>query len=497
MPVTINYDAPPTMGEFQDDDSRARIVVGPIGSGKSSGCVMELLRRATMQEKSPDGIRRTRWLVTRNTKPQLETTTRKTFDQWIPSVLAKPKESPVLTYKMRWGDVECEVIFMAFNRAADVGKALSLEITGAYINEIREMNPAVVDAIDSRCGRYPSKKDGGVGASWYGWWADTNAFHVGHWLYRRYKKQLPPKGHRLFEQPDGLGPDAENVENLPGASYDGIIAGKDREWVDEFIRRIYPASDRGSIFGRLLDAIEKRGAFGEFEHRTKDVFVSSDLGINDAFALFWWVHNAEGGVDVIDWYENSGKALSHYLDIIEGKTPVDEAGMPDVPEGFEPKRYEVAKLYLPHDARARSLQTGKSTVQQCGARLGRGRVAITPELSIKDGLVAARELLERPTRFHKRVEPYGPQRPGGFETLRSYRREWDDELKVFSDSPLHDWASNTGDCWRYVACAAKAAEVHAPEAPEEAKPVVKGGFTITVDDDLFGSSGRKSRRRIG
>jgi hypothetical protein len=491
MPVTINYEAPPTLADFQDDDSFMRIVVGPIGSGKSSGCVMEVLRRATMQAKSPDGIRRTRFLVTRNTKPQLETTTRKTWDQWIPSVVAKPKESPVLTYKMRWGDVECEVIFMAFNRASDVGKALSLEITGAYINELREMNPEVISAIQSRVGRYPSRMDGGVGASWSGVWADTNAFHVGHPLYRMYKKQRPPEGHRLFEQPDGLGQDAENLENLPRGYYARICAGKDKEWIDEFIRVIYPASDKGSIFGRLLDLLEKRGAFCEFEHRTTDVFVSSDLGINDAFSLFWWVHNAEGGVDVIDWYENSGKELSHYLDVIEGKTPEG------VPDDFQPKKYEVAKLYLPHDARARSLQTGKSTVQQCGARLGRGRVAITPELSIKDGLVAARELLERPTRFHRRVEPYGPQRPGGFETLRSYRREWDDELKVFSDSPLHDWASNTGDCWRYVACAAKAAEVHAPEAPEEAKPAVKGGFHITVDDDLFGSSGRKSRRRIG
>ena len=84
MSEAIDYRPPPTVRRFMRSSAFVRACVGPLGSGKSSGCVMEILRRATQQAPSPDGVRHTRFAVIRNTQPQLKDTTRKTFEQWIP-----------------------------------------------------------------------------------------------------------------------------------------------------------------------------------------------------------------------------------------------------------------------------------------------------------------------------------------------------------------------------------------------------------------------------
>ena len=60
---------------------------GPIGSGKSVGCVMHMLRVAMEQEPNSEGVRKTRWICIRNTYPELKGTVIKTFQQWIPEAL--------------------------------------------------------------------------------------------------------------------------------------------------------------------------------------------------------------------------------------------------------------------------------------------------------------------------------------------------------------------------------------------------------------------------
>jgi hypothetical protein len=103
-------------------------------------------------------------------------------------------------------------LFRALDRPEDKKKLLSLEVTGAYINEAREMPKEVFDVLQQRVGRYPSKMQGGP--SWFGIWMDTNPWHTGHWGYKLFSV-TKPEGHVLFEQPGGMDEDAENVENLP------------------------------------------------------------------------------------------------------------------------------------------------------------------------------------------------------------------------------------------------------------------------------------------
>lgn len=454
------FKPPATLARFMKSDAFVRAVVGPLGSGKSSACVMELARRAGQQQPGPDGVRRTRFAVIRNTGPQLQDTTRKTFEQWIPDRAGEWNETE-FTFLLRGtrqddgSAVESEILFRALDRPRDVRKVLSLELTGAYVNEAREIAKEVIDGLQGRVGRYPSQADGGP--TWFGVWMDTNPWHTGHWGYKLFSKERP-EGFELFEQPSGRAADAENVRNLVPGYYARLMHGKDAEWVAEYIDAQYPSADKGSVYGDLLAKLEARGGVSPFEHPSDGVFVNLDLGVSDATALWWWRINSHGVPDLIDWYEASGQPMSHYFEVI------DDRG------------WKLSKVWLPHDARARTFQTGVSTLEQFANHFGIERVAIGPELSLPDGIAASRWLLEQPMRMHTRCGD-------GIERLRAYRYAWDEERKVYSKKPMHDFASHTADGFRYVACVAKVSEMLARPLPAEpARPPQRGVDSFTLDE---------------
>ena len=64
-----------TIKQFMKDTHFFRGIRGPVGSGKSVACCIEIFRRALQQEKNSEGKRKSRWAVIRNTNPQLRTTT--------------------------------------------------------------------------------------------------------------------------------------------------------------------------------------------------------------------------------------------------------------------------------------------------------------------------------------------------------------------------------------------------------------------------------------
>lgn len=437
--VTVKYEAPPTVSRFMDSSAFIRAIVGPIGSGKSSGCVMEMFTRAIQQKPGPDGVRRSRWAIIRNTYRELEDTTRETFEAWIPEDLGKWNEQKfTFTMKFKPSDgvpVEAVFLFRALDKPSDVKKLLSLELTGAWINEARQIPKEVFDGLQGRVGRFPAKKDGG--ATWFGIILDTNPWHTGHWGYKLFSTDKPD-GFELYEQPGGRTPYAENVENLPDDYYVRLTKGKDGEWIAEYIDAKYPKSDRGSIYGHLVHVLEQDGRIGEFEHPDDGVFATFDLGISDSTAIWWW-RVGRSGVDVIDHYEGHGEALSHYFEVLKAR------------------RWKLKKIYLPHDAKQRSLQTGVSTVDQFVEEFGRSLIAVTPDLDVADGIAAGRKLLElRGTRFHSRCSlKTGDNDIDGIDALRSYRYEYDEDKKVYKKSPLHDWSSHTSDSFRYVAVAVK------------------------------------------
>jgi phage terminase large subunit len=215
------------------------------------------------------------------------------------------------------------------------------------------------------------------------------------------------------------------------------------------------AAVQGTYYSDLIAKAEVEGRIGDYPHTvTEMVHVSSDLGFTDSTAFWFWQLD-EYGPYMIDYHEADGKPLEYYFDMLRAKP------------------YEYADIWLPHDAVARTLQTGRSTVEQFLAEKFPAKVV--PRLAVQHGIDAGRLMLKN-MRFNR------PTTHDGIEALRAYRRSWNEKTQQFANTPLHDWASNGADAFRYFSLVTDdslAREV----AKEIADPILKAPeYTL---NDLF------------
>lgn len=258
------------------DRSELAIIQGPIGSGTSTCSCHKIWAASCEQAPDNDGVRRTRWLVVRNSYRELKKTTIKTWLEWFPeNIWGELVRSEPMTHHLKKphpsGDgtiVDSEVIFLAIPDPETAEQvAASFEITGFFINEAQFVDKAVVDELLSRCGRYPSMRNG-PGATWYGGFLDLNAPREGHWIpYMRGDLVMPEDWSeeeraefqvpvdektgkpvwKFFVQPPALlesrvdgkivyqpNPKAENQKHLK-KPYMVQIRGKKKEWIDRRI----------------------------------------------------------------------------------------------------------------------------------------------------------------------------------------------------------------------------------------------------------------------
>lgn len=224
------YTPPPTLEKFLLDDRRVRFVVGPLGSGKTTCMILEGLRRASQQRPGPDGIRRTRAAVVRNTLKQLMSTV-------LPDILAVL--GPIARYhvqtscvRIRVGDVHSDWFLMPLEKPEDQRRLLSMQLTFAWLAEFREIPYTVLPPLRGRVGRYPSKKLAGVDCTWRGIFGESNPFNMdSEWNTALIEN--PREKWGFYRQPGGRDPRAENVENLPGGYeyYEELMDGADEGWI--------------------------------------------------------------------------------------------------------------------------------------------------------------------------------------------------------------------------------------------------------------------------
>lgn len=286
-PNAVTYKPPgPVAAAFHRSDAFVRGLMGPVGSGKSSACWMEIFTRACEQKPNAAGVRRTRVGVFRNSYPELISTTIKTVQEWCP-FMKVTWGSPItglVHKKLSDGTtLHMEVVFIALERPEEVDKIGSLELTFAWANEVREMAKPVFDKITERVDRFPPKKDGG--ATWKGVVIDTNPPDDGSWYFNLAERADPAmveqmeqaeaqlrllgqlgerqKLYQFFKQPGGLvqtdsgyepNADAENVHNLNSGHgyYLRQLGGKRAEWI------------RAQILGQYATTVDGKPVFPEY-----------------------------------------------------------------------------------------------------------------------------------------------------------------------------------------------------------------------------------------
>jgi hypothetical protein len=290
MALDIDYTPPPTGAKFMKSDAKMRVLLGPVGSGKSVTCSFEVIRRASLQEPNQQGVRKTRFAVVRETARQLQDTTIKTFLDWFPPGVCGDYMRTTKTYFFKVGDVESEIMFRALDDADDVANLNSLELTGAWFNECRDIHPDIVDAMSKRIGRFPSKKDGGP--TWHGMWGDTNPPTMDTWWYYQLEHLSPAdgvsandNGWDVFKQPSGRSPYAENIENLPDGYYD--TQGRSDEYVRVYIDGEYGLSSAGLPVYKYFRP-DYHMATSKLRHITngvRPIIVGMDLGLTPAAVI--------------------------------------------------------------------------------------------------------------------------------------------------------------------------------------------------------------------
>jgi hypothetical protein len=261
MNFEFNYDAPPTVRKFLRSKARNIFIKGPIGSGKSVGACIKIFLIALNQAPCKDGVRRTRFVVVRNTSDQLKDTSLKTWQQWFPDGPMGKYKITDRTYVFNFTPpdgipVHSEVMFRALDDPSDVAKVLSLELTAAWINECREVPKEIVENLGKRCGRYPSKADKPDDVppdqwpTYHGIFGDTNAPEQDSYWQCVFEHEPVDEGDDgsilvcdTFSQPPGDSPEAENTENLPPDYYER--GGRSEEWYRTMVQVQYARSLKG------------------------------------------------------------------------------------------------------------------------------------------------------------------------------------------------------------------------------------------------------------
>lgn len=293
----VSYTPPgPVAKSFLCSNAFVRGLRGPIGSGKSVACCMDIFNCARSQEPSDDGIRYTRFAVIRNTYPELKMTTIKTWHDWFPQHWGHWKGEGPPTHHIRQGDIDMEVLFVALDRPEDVKKLLSMELTMAWINEAREVPKAILDGLTGRVGRYPSQKSRPAHIpqnqwpTFYGVIMDTNPPDDEHWWFK-LAEEGTPDNFEFFAQPGGMSPQAENREHLVTNYYENVMQGKSQDWVNVYVHGNYGYVQEGKpVYPEYNDAMHCR----EFEVTPGlPIYRGWDFGLTPACVFTQFLPNGQ------------------------------------------------------------------------------------------------------------------------------------------------------------------------------------------------------------
>jgi len=242
----LSYVALPTLLKFHNDGTTHRCVVGPVGSGKTSGATWEVCYYLPHYLAEKYKIKKTRWAVVRNTYRELMDTTFKTIQDWFPFGHHAKADN---IYTIRFpGGIDVELLLRSCDRLDQVSKFKSMELTGYWIDESIEILPDIKRMLKSRIGRYPKAsewpktEDGQYNVKKYGI-ETTNPPDIEHPTYSEfdwgdtpppgpYPEKEPLKNHRGFWQPP-----RENERNLAAGYYDDLKESyrDSSDWSDMYV----------------------------------------------------------------------------------------------------------------------------------------------------------------------------------------------------------------------------------------------------------------------
>ena len=238
---------------------------------------------------------------------------------------------------------------------------------------------------------------------------------------------------------------------------DYALIGKGLMSREEFEQEWYLSTDaaiRGAYYTKQISLARKDGRVTTVPYEPAlPVDTNWDIGIGDATAI-WFTQEVRrtGEIRVIDFYENSGEGLTHYLGVLKEKP------------------YVYGEHWVPHDMQVREYTTGKSRLDTAAAH--GVKMTIVRNVGLHEGIDAVRALLPRCWFDATRCE-------AGLEALTFYQKTYNDRLQEFGDTPLRNFATHAADAFRMLAVHTKPAgtarELPRRRSPFQGRSIPRGG----------------------
>lgn len=432
--ITLPYAPRRAFLRFHERSQRWAVIVAHRRAGKTVACINDLARRAITCTK-PDG--RFAYVAPLfNQAKDVAWQYLKHFTE--PMQAGAPNESELRIDLLNGARIR-------LYGADNPDRLRGIYLDHVILDEYADMSPSVWGSVIR-----PLLADRQGGATFIGTPKGRNAFYD-IWSRAQSDPDWLPLMLRASET--GILPPAELAD-----------ARKDMtpEQFEQEFECSFEAAITGAYYGREMAEAERAGRICAVPYDPAlPVHTAWDLGIGDSTAIwFWQAHRGE--IRVIDFYQNSGYALEHYAEVLEQRG------------------YRYGDDYVPHDAKVRSLSTGRTRVETLSQLRRKPRVVA--DHKVDDGINALRVLF--PIVWWDKDKC-----ADGLEALRQYRAEYDEKTRAFRDRPRHDWTSHPADAARYLAMAYREMQPEAPPAPGKTMQTM----TLT---DLWAAQRPHRERRI-
>jgi hypothetical protein len=443
LEVEMDYCPRKVFEDFHDRKERWSVIVAHRRCGKTVLCINDLIYRALIDDKE-DG----RYAYLSPYYAQSKTIAWDYLVRFSRPVLAKANQSELWVELVNGARIR---LFGADNPDALRG----LYLDGVVLDEYADMKPSIFGAV-----LRPLLADR------KGWCTFIGT----------------PKGHNSFwEVYNNATQDKDWYVKVLRASQTGLL---DQAELDDAAKTMTPdqylqefecdfeSAILGAYYGKEMRQLTDQGRIRDVEYDPLfPVHTAWDLGYSDDTAI-WFFQVVHGEIRCLDYHSSNGQPVAFYAGIIQSRE--------------KERGYVYGTHWLPHDARAKTLSSNRSVIEQLSDKIPLKSIKIAPNLKLQDGIQASRLALTRAWFDHKCND--------GIECLRQYQREYDEDKKVFRDKPRHDWTSHGADAFRYLALTWK----------DEAKMVmpddaIRGVFVGQTDvslNDLWKDTKIKTNGRI-
>lgn len=437
--VTIPYAPRRVFMPFHERTKRWACLVAHRRAGKTVAAVNDIVRAAVFS-KSQNPL----YAYIAPYRSQAKAVAWDYFKYYARPVTREINESELVLELINGAKIR---LFGADN--ADAMRGLGFD--GVYMDEYGDFKPSVFGSVIR-----PAMSDKGA----WGVMAGTPKGRNQFWDIYETARRIPDEWFvlRLPASESGLLPQSE------------LNAAKAQLSEDQYLQEYecsFEAAILGAFFGTEMRQAEPRINERVVFEPGYPVHTAWDLGYRDDTAI-WWYQVVGGEVRVIDFFAISGADIRAIAEVVVNKG------------------YQYGKHHLPHDARAKSLQTGRSIVEQLADHLGINHLSVVPNIGLQDGIQAIRQMLPR-TWFNS------VKCGDGIEALRQYQREYDEDKKAFRASPRHDWTSHPADAFRMLAVAWR--QEPAAQKPLESKVLIVGPQNQVTLNDMWQVHDRSVSRR--